>query len=83
MYVLVERGNLLDEVLRLREENERLRNFSGGNQVVENTTLNTSNEELAEAKAQWEYYEGLYNEVYEDREYRLQKAFNWIKQRVK
>ena len=39
MYVLVERGNLLDEVIRLREENRRLKNFSGGNTVVENTTV--------------------------------------------
>lgn len=52
MYVLVERGNLLDEVIRLREENRRLKNFSGENTVVENTTFNNEGllKELNEVK---------------------------------
>lgn len=44
MYVLVDRGTLLDEVIRLREENKSLKNFSGENTVVENATI--SNDEL-------------------------------------
>ena len=52
MYVLVERGNLLDEVIRLREENRGLKNFSGENTVVENTTFNNEGllKELNEVK---------------------------------
>lgn len=57
MYVLVERGNLLDEVLRLREEVERLKFFSGQNTVAVNTTVQVNNSELEEAKVQWEYWE--------------------------
>lgn len=57
MYVLVERGNLLDEVLRLREEVERLKFFSGQNTVAVNTTVQVNNSELEEAKVQWDYWE--------------------------
>lgn len=39
--------------------------------------------ELEEAKAQWAYYEKLYNYEVKDKEVRLEKAFNRIKQRVK
>lgn len=57
MYVLVERGNLLDEVLRLREEVERLKFFSGQNTVAVNTTVQVNNSELEEAKVNAEYWE--------------------------
>ena len=74
VYVLVDKD---EEIKNLRE-----RLFFLENECSKNTT-NDLEKELSEAKAQWEYYEKLYNEVYEDREYRLEKAFNWIKQRVK
>lgn len=74
VYVLVDKD---EEIKNLRE-----RIFFLENECSKNTT-NDLEKELSEAKAQWEYYEKLYNEVYEDREYRLEKAFNWIKQRVK
>lgn len=39
--------------------------------------------ELEYAKTQWEYYQGLYESERLDKEYRLEKAFQWIKAHVK
>jgi hypothetical protein len=40
-------------------------------------------EDLKEAKIQWEYYENMYIEEKTDKEYRLRKAFDWIKDRIR
>lgn len=40
-------------------------------------------EELKEAKIQWEYYANKYEEEKADKEYRLKRAFNWIKQKIR
>lgn len=72
MYILVNRDEKIRELEFLVE---KLRS--------EITTMKESGGDLEEAKAQWKYWENLYNEEYEAGERRLRKAFDWIKQRVK
>lgn len=69
MYYLVDK----DEIIRkLREEVESLQGIIA--------TFKENNWDLEEAKAQWEYYENLYNEEVEDKQNRIRRCFRWIKQ---
>ena len=43
-------------------------------------TLKEGNGDLDEAKAQWEYYENAYNEEVADKQNRIRKCFQWIRQ---
>ena len=51
MYVLVDRGNLLDEVIRLREDVKELKKSD--------SKWTISSAELEEAKIQWKYWEWM------------------------
>lgn len=75
MYYLVDKDAIIKEL--------EARIFFLENEQGKNTTVQVNNSELEEAKAQWAYYEKLYNYEVKDKEARLEKAFNWIKQRVK
>ena len=71
-YILTNKDEKIQE---LEKEVEKLRS--------EIATIKASNWDLDEAKQQREYYERLYNEESEDKDKRIFKAFQWIKQRVR
>ena len=73
MYYIVDK----DEIIReLREEIKELKKSEPKEELNRVSSLE---EELYEAKAQWEYYENLYNEEKEDKHNRIRKCFRWIK----
>lgn len=57
MYVLVDRGSLLDEVIRLREDVKELKKLNEKESVVIQQQVVVNSSELEEAKVQWEYWE--------------------------
>lgn len=57
MYVLVDRGSLLDEVIRLREDVKELKKLKEKEGVVIQQQVVVNSSELEEAKVQWEYWE--------------------------
>ena len=66
--------------MRVREEIKRLKKSEkekGVEEVMKDMDLWS---ELEEAKAQWEYYENLYNEEKEDKQERIRRCFRRIKQ---
>ena len=72
VYILVNK----DEIIKnLEEEAQKLRS--------EIATMKESNWDLEEAKQQRAYYEKLYNDESEDKDKRIFKAFQWIKQRIR
>ena len=71
-YILTNKDEKIKE---LEKEVEKLRS--------EITTMKASNWDLEEAKQQREYYEKLYNDESEDKDKRIFKAFQWIKQRIR
>lgn len=72
VYILTNKDEKIQE---LEKEVEKLRS--------EIATIKESNWDLDEAKQQREYYERLYNEESEDKDKRIFKAFQWIKQRIR
>lgn len=64
-----------ERIQELEEEVKKLRS--------EIATMKASNWDLEEAKQQREYYEKLYNDESEDKDKRIFKAFQWIKQRIR
>ena len=71
-YILTNKDEKIKE---LEKEVEKLRS--------EIATMKASNWDLEEAKQQREYYEKLYNDESEDKDKRIFKAFQWIKQRIR
>lgn len=68
MYILVDsKKELIEEIKNLKEQLSK----------VSNPDLE---EELNEAKIQWEYYERMYNEELLDKQNKIRKCFQWIKQ---
>jgi len=72
MYYLVNKD---EKIAELKNLVEKLRS--------EITTMKENNWDLNYAKAQWEHYQGLYESEKLDKEYRLEKAFQWIKGHIK
>lgn len=68
MYILVDKDKKIAELI---SEVEKLRH--------EITTMKESNWDLDEAKAQWEYYENLYNEECELVEKVVKKFYDWMR----
>lgn len=67
MYILVDsKKELIEEIKNLKEQLSK----------VSNPKID---EELNEAKIQWEYYERMYNEELLDKQKRIRKCFQWIK----
>ena len=77
MYVLIEwdidNVSLIHEVDELKKENKNLKDQLS---VVSNPKID---EELYEAKVQWEYYQNLYENEVKDKQNRIRKCFQWIK----
>lgn len=67
MYYIVDKDAIIDW---LREVVKKLRG--------EITTMRESNWDLGEAKAQWEYYQNLYEEEKADKQERIRKCFRRI-----
>ena len=68
MYILVDsKKELIEEIKNLKEQLSK----------VSNPHLE---EELNEAKIQWEYYERMYNEELLDKQNKIRKCFQRIKQ---
>lgn len=78
MYVLIEwdidNVSLIQEVEILKKENKNLKEQLS---VVSNPKLD---EKLYEAKVQWEYYQNLYEEEVKDKQNKIRKCFQRIKQ---
>lgn len=72
MYIYESDKEVIDE---LKKENKNLKEQLS---VVSNPKLD---EELYEAKVQWEYWENAYNEERLDKQNRIRKCFQWIKQK--
>ena len=69
MYVLIDdKKALIEEVKNLKEQLS-----TASNPELE--------KELEEAKIQWEYYQGLYESEKADKQHRIRKCFQWIKQK--
>lgn len=67
MYILVDKDKKIEELI---SEVEKLRH--------EITTMKESDWDLDEAKAQWDYYEKLYNDECELVEKVVKKFYNWM-----
>lgn len=74
LYYVVDKDG---EIKELKEKIIFLENQQGKN------TLDELTKQYEEAKAQWEYYENAYNEEVEDKQNRIRKCFQWIKQKVR
>lgn len=72
MYILVDKDKKIEELI---SEVEKLRS--------EIATMKGGDWDYDYAKAQWDYFERMYEEEKLDKEYRIEKAFNWIKWHVK
>lgn len=59
----------------LEKEIKNLKEEQGKNTLTEGSI-----NELEEAKVQWEYYQGLYENELVDKQNRIRKCFQWIKQ---
>ena len=74
MYYLVEGfkkkkpKDLYDEIRELKEKVS----------LLENNVYSFGEWDLEEARAQWEYYEDLYEKEKSDKQNRIRKAFKWI-----
>lgn len=88
MWYLIDKDLMIKElqekVVELQEEVKRLKKEEKSEQVNAKNFEDTAkiiklNDELYEAKVQWEYYENLYNEEVKDKQNRIRKAFLWIK----
>lgn len=88
LYILVDKESRVRE---LEKELELYKECYEKNKVDYNNLLDKYNElkegsstssdvELEEAKIQREYYRGLYEEEKADKDFRIRKAFSWIKQ---
>lgn len=71
MYIYEDKGVEVDE---LKKEIKNLTDKLGR---VSNEDIES---ELEEAKVQWEYYQGLYENELLDKQKRIRKCFQWIKQ---
>lgn len=67
MYILVDKDKKIEELI---SEVEKLRD--------EIVTIKESNWDLDEAKAQWDYYEKLYNDECDLVENIVRKFYNWM-----
>lgn len=78
MYIYEDKGV---EVEELKKENDELKkgikNLTDKLGKVSNTDIES---ELDEAKVQWEYYQSLYENELIDKQNRIRKCFQWIKQ---
>ena len=72
VYILT---NKEEKIQELEKEVQKLRS--------EIATIKESSWDLEEAKQQRAYYENLYNDESEDKDKRIFKAFQWIKQRIR
>ena len=70
MYIYESDKEVIDE---LKKENKNLKEQLS---KVSNPKLD---EELNEAKVQWEYYQNLYENEVKDKQNRIRKCFQWIK----
>ena len=70
MYIYESDAEVIDE---LKKENKNLKEQLS---KVSNPKLD---EELYEAKVQWEYYQNLYEKEVLDKQNRIRKCFQWIK----
>lgn len=71
---------VVDYIWELEEEIKELKKSDKEKEVEEVMKDMDLWSELEEAKAQWEYYENLYNEEREDKQERIRRCFRWIKQ---
>ena len=67
----------IQTIIKLKKEIEELKKSEPKQETVISSGLE---EELKEAKIQWEYYSRLYEEEKADKQNRIRKCFRWIKQ---
>lgn len=72
MYILVDKDMEIEE---LKKEIKNLKEGQGKNTLTEGSI-----NELEEAKVQWEYYQGLYENEVKEKQNKIRKCFQWIKQ---
>lgn len=72
MYILVDKDMEIEE---LKKEIKNLKEGQGKNTLTEGSI-----NELEEAKIQWEYYQGLYENEVKEKQNKIRKCFQWIKQ---
>lgn len=84
-HLITNKQSLIDEnrELKLRVQELEKSEWLNSLNFEQTAEIIKLKDELNEAKIQWEYWEGMYDEEVADKQNRIRKCFLWIKQKVK